>query len=264
MKSILLTFDLEEFDLPLEFDRDIDEESMYNISMQGLNNILLVLSKNNVRATFFTTANFAKRYPETIRYLSRDHEIASHGFSHSDPVTLESIRSAKELKERIIEKSITGFRAPRWNLRDFSIVNMANFQYDSSSHPIYLPGRYNNLHQPRYPHLKNGLKELPASTMIPNLSLFWLAFKNFPLVYAKLFTKTNFLQSDYTMTIQHPWEFADIEDIDIPNYIKNPCGKKLTIKLNKYIKFCKSNNYKFKTCGEFLDRLLITKSLKEL
>jgi len=40
MKSILLTFDLEEFDLPLEFNQDIDEDEMYEISGRGLFNVL--------------------------------------------------------------------------------------------------------------------------------------------------------------------------------------------------------------------------------
>ena len=263
MKSILLTFDLEEFDLPREQNIKIREEDMYKISIKGLTNLLTVLNKHNLSATFFTTANFAIKYPNTLRNLSKDHEIASHGFSHSGPLTIESIKKAKEIKEEIIGKTIRGFRAPRWNIKNTSIVDQADFEYDSSSHPIYLPGRYNNLHQKRYPHIQNNIIEIPASTIRPNFSLFWLAFKNLPLIYAKNFTKLNFLKSKYTMMIQHPWEFANLNNLNIPNHIKNPSGKILTKKLDDYIKFCKNNKYDFQTCEQFLKKYLIQQYLTE-
>lgn len=262
MKSILLTFDLEEFDLPREQNIPIAEEEMYTTSIKGLTNLLTILNKYNIQATFFTTANFAKKYPKTLRELSKEHEIASHGFSHSEPLNLETIKKAKEIKENIINKKILGFRAPRWNLSSTDVIDLADFEYDSSSHPIYLPGRYNNLSQTRYPHIQNNIIELPASTIRPNFSLFWLAFKNLPLQYAKNFTKINFLQSKYTMMIQHPWEFANLEKIKIPKYIKNPSGKPLVKKLDNYIKFCKKNHYKFQTCEQFLKKHLVAQYLK--
>ena len=262
MKSILLTFDLEEFDLPREQNISISDEQMYKTSIKGLTNLLNILNKYNIQATFFTTANFAMKYPKTLINLSKDHEIASHGFSHSKPLTFESIKKAKEIKESIIKKPIRGFRAPRWNIKDTNIVDQADFEYDSSSHPIYLPGRYNNLNQVRYPHIKNNIIELPASTLRPNFSLFWLAFKNFPLSYAKNFTKLNFLNSKYTMMIQHPWEFADLDRFPIKKYIKNPSGTKLVGKLDDYVRFCKLNGYRFQTCEQFLKKHLIAQYLK--
>jgi peptidoglycan/xylan/chitin deacetylase (PgdA/CDA1 family) len=263
MKSILLTFDLEEFDLPREQNIHIEENEMYKTSIKGLTNLLTILNRHNIQATFFTTANFAKKYPKTLINLSNDHEIASHGFSHSDPLTYESIKKAKEIKELIINKPIKGFRAPRWNIKNTNIVDQADFEYDSSSHPILLPGRYNNLNQTRYPHIQNNIIEIPASTIKPNFSLFWLAFKNLPLSYAKTFTKLNFLHSKYTMMIQHPWEFSNLNNIPIPNYIKNPCGKQLVRKLDNYIRFCKQNHYKFQTCEQFLKKHLIGQYLNQ-
>ena len=100
MKKILLTFDLEEFDLPKEFNINLSEDQMYKISLRGLNKIQELLKKHNLTATFFTTANFAKKYPKTIKQLSKDnHEIASHGYSHSQQLTLKNLKEAKEAKE---------------------------------------------------------------------------------------------------------------------------------------------------------------------
>jgi len=59
MKYILLSFDLEEFDLPREFNIEINDEEMYKISYEGCNNLLKIL---NVKSTFFVTANFARKY----------------------------------------------------------------------------------------------------------------------------------------------------------------------------------------------------------
>ena len=147
MKSILLTFDLEEFDLPLEFNQNIEEDGMYKISGKGLLNILKLLKTYDLKATFFTTTNFANNFKKTIKELSETYEIASHGYSHNQSLTLENIKKAKEEKENIIGKSIKGFRAPRWNLKNTDIVAQAGFNYDSSSHPIYIPGRYFNLNK---------------------------------------------------------------------------------------------------------------------
>ena len=133
-----------------------------------------------------------------------------------------------------------------------------SFLYDSSTHPIFLPHRYNNLHQKTYIHKINGLTEIPQSTLPPNFSLFWLAFKNFPLTYAKLFTKINFLKSNYTMLTFHPWEFANLEKIKIPRFIKSPDSFQLLDKLEKYIIFCKENKYKFQRVHEFLEFLEIS------
>jgi len=251
MKSILLTFDLEEFDLPREFNQQIEEDEMYRISKEGLDNLLELLEQHNIKATFFTTTNFAKRFPDEVRGLSNTYEIASHGYSHSQPLTLENIKRAKHEKEQIIGKSIKGFRAPRWDLKNIKTVEQAGFSYDSSTHPIYLPGRYNNLNKKRYIHKIGNLTEIPASTLPPNFSIFWLAFKNLPLSYSKIFTRINFLSSNYTMLIFHPWEFADLSKINIPKYVKRKYGYELLNKLEKYIKFCEKNKYDFKTVSRF-------------
>ena len=251
-KKILLTFDLEEFDLPRDFNQTISEENMYEISLEGLNNILKILEKYNISTTFFTTANFAIKYPKIIKNLSKNQEIASHGFSHSEPIGFENIKNAKTKKEEITGKPVIGFRAPRWRIKDIGMLENIGFRYDSSTHPIYLPGRYNNLKQKKIIHKIKNIIEIPMSTFPPNFSIFWLAFKNLPLIYSKIFTKLNFLKSNYNMLVFHPWEFTDLSKFNIPKNIKRIDGIKLSKKLENYIRFCKKNNYGFETCKEFL------------
>ena len=51
---IYLSFDIEEFDMPKEYDYNIDFQRQIAISRQGLISILDILKKHNVKATFFS------------------------------------------------------------------------------------------------------------------------------------------------------------------------------------------------------------------
>lgn len=257
MKTILLTFDLEEFDLPREFNQQISEDEMYDTSKKGLSSLLGLLFKYNIHSTFFTTANFAKRYPKLIKNLSKEHEIASHGDSHSDNYCkdINKIKIAKQELEKITNSKIKGFRAPRFEIKDISKLTDFGFNYDSSIHPTFIPGKYNNFFKKRKIHKIGNITEIPPSTIsLIRLPIFWLAFKNFGINYAKLVTKINFLSSDYTMLVFHPWEFTNLSEFKIPNYINKKSGEKLIKMLENYIKFCKKNNYSFKTVSDYLEK----------
>jgi peptidoglycan/xylan/chitin deacetylase (PgdA/CDA1 family) len=255
MKHILLTFDLEEFVLPKEFEQEIDENEQFEISKQGLLQILELLNKHDIKATFFTTANFAKNFPKIIKDISKKHEIACHGYFHSDSYSkdLSKILLAKKEIEKIIKKEIKGFRAPRFEIKDISELSKFGFQYDSSIHPTFIPGRYMNLFKKRKPHKIGKIIEISPSTLpIIRLPIFWLAFKNLPLSYSKLFSKINFMSSDYLMLVFHPWEFADLSNIKIPKYIKKKDDGELLNMLEEYIIFLKNKGYVFETVGDYL------------
>ncbi len=255
MKHILLTFDLEEFDAPLEFGGEISKDEQFEISKQGLFSILELLSKYNIQATLFTTANFAKHYPETVKDISKNHEIACHGYFHNDSYfkDLSKIPLAKKEIEKIISKKILGFRAPRFEIKDISKLSDFGFSYDSSINPTFVPGRYMNLFQKRKIHQIGNITEVPLSTLpvvrLPNL---WLTFKNFPLSYSKTFTKLNFISSDYTLLVFHPWEFADLTNAKIPFFMKTKHSKKLLNKLEEYIIYLKKKGYVFSTIWDYL------------
>ncbi|MBT3404858.1 polysaccharide deacetylase family protein [archaeon] len=256
MKKILLTFDVEEFDLPKEYNQNISEQEMYQLPMQGLLKIMKLLERYQVNATFFTTTNFAKKFPKLIQEAQKKgHEIASHGNSHSDKYNndLSSLNLATKELEKITKTKVLGFRAPRFQIKNKAKLFEFGFQYDSSSHPTWIPGRYFNFFQKRKIHKIEKIWEIPISTLqIIRLPIFWLAFKNFPLIYSKLFTKINFSATDYTMLYFHPWEFSNISKFKIPNYIKSPCGSKMLNKLENYLRFCKKNKYQFETITHYL------------
>ena len=58
----------------------------------------------------------------------------------------------------------------------------------------------------------------------------------------------------------HPWEFADIGDYNLPGYVKNPNGEKLTKKLDKLIENLLKSRGEFVTCAEFCEKMTIENS----
>ena len=140
-------------------------------------------------------------------------------------------------KQKIINKKINCFRAPRFQPPDYNILEKIGIIYDSSLHPTYIPGRYNHFFLKMEIFSKDGVKIIPLSVSpILRLPLFWLAFRNLPLFYSKYITNRN---KKYACLVFHSWEFVNIKNIDLPLLIKRNTGERLIRKLQKYI-----NNYK--------------------
>jgi peptidoglycan/xylan/chitin deacetylase (PgdA/CDA1 family) len=244
-KTILLSFDVEEFDMPLEYGFPISVTEQMAMGMAGLHAIHPILSEPGIVSTLFTTAHFAEYFPQQIKELSEKHEIASHTYFHSQFENKDLLNARLKLEE-ITGKSITGLRMPRMKATDAGTVLEAGYTYDASIHPTWLPGRYNNLDLPRTAYLENDLLRIPASVS-PRLRipLFWLSFKNFPFDYYKQLTiKT--LKKDGVLSLYfHPWEFVDINEYNLPRYTRTICGDALVERLQKLLKLLKSE-------GEFM------------
>jgi hypothetical protein len=57
---VLLSFDIEEFDMPFEYKGEISFEQQISISQKGVERILDILKKHHAKATFFSTVVFAE------------------------------------------------------------------------------------------------------------------------------------------------------------------------------------------------------------
>ena len=64
---ILLSFDIEEFDAPLEHGVELPFEEQMRTSVEGTRKILACLARHRVKATFFCTANFALHAKDLIQ-----------------------------------------------------------------------------------------------------------------------------------------------------------------------------------------------------
>ena len=262
MHEILLTFDVEEFDLPLEYGIAISIDEQMEVGKKGLDAINGILEDDDVLCTLFTTANFALRFSENIYGLSQRHEIASHTFSHSSFEKDDLIKSRLEL-ETITSKEIFGLRMPRMKKIDTSWIKEAGYKYESSVNPTWIPGRYNNLSKPRTLYMESGVPKIPVSVS-PNfrVPLFWLAFKNFPYYYFKRIALQTLKRDGYLSLYFHPWEFTDLSNSKLPGMVKRKSGTALLDKLNQLIGDLK-NEGNFITMNSFLDKKDSLKFIKK-
>lgn len=254
-KSVLLSFDIEEFDLPTEYGIDFSRKEQFEFSLKGAEELLKILDDLDIKATFFITGSFVSKYPSFIKKLSNKHEIASHNLNHqTQRYSEEEVLKSKKLIERIISRPIYGFRMPRIKKVDyFSLFNLG-FKYDSSISPTYLPGRYNNYFEKRSVSLKNGIYEVPMSVP-PIIRLpYWNIFRVIGLSYLKMLTKICSASPSFVNIYFHPWEFNNLDKFNFPFYINKKNSREETASiLRKYILWCKKNGFKFKTFSEFLN-----------
>jgi peptidoglycan/xylan/chitin deacetylase (PgdA/CDA1 family) len=248
---VLLTFDLEEFDIPNEYGSNLSWEEQLMIGRRGMLAISEVLNFHKIPVTIFTTAAYALENREQLQLLSRDHEIASHTFYHSN-FDEDDLLKSKSTLEEITGKSVFGLRMPRMRPVNMSLVNAAGYTYDSSVNPTYIPGKYNNSHLPKKLYIDDGMYRIPCSVS-PNLRLplFWLSFKNFPYqLYRKIAIDTLKVHG-YLNLYFHPWEFTDISKYTLPAYVKRHSGNKLVERLHRLISDLKKEGA-FDTMNNFL------------
>ena len=249
--AILLTFDVEEFDLPLEYNLSIDKEEQMSVGYAGLQTIEKILSGENICTTLFTTANFALHYPESIRHLSCKNEIDSHYIFHGS-FKKEDLLESRNTLEKICDKKIEGIRMPRFKKINMDWVKEAGYIYDSSINPTFIPGRYNNRHLPRNIYTENGIVRVPMSVS-PNIRfpLFWLSFKNIPYNIFKKIALRTLKKDGYLSLYFHPWEFTDLSSYPLPFYLKNNSGELLVDRLIHLITDLKKEA-EFTTVAAFL------------
>lgn len=250
---ILLSFDVEEFDTPLEYHHFISAEEQLKVGLDGLLAIKEFLNSHQIRTTLFTTANFAINYPELIGELSRSHEIASHTFYHSSFET-KDLKDSKIALEKITGKPVTGIRIPRMKYLKPDDLTNAGYEYDSSINPIWLPGRYNQLNKPTTSFTENKLCRIPASvSTFLRVPLFWLSFKNFPYsLYLRLVLHA-ITNAGYVCLYFHPWEFTNLSNYKLPWYIKKPDHEQLLKRLDRLIRDLKTEGH-FITMNSFYKR----------
>lgn len=256
---ILLSFDIEEFDVPREHGVDYSLEEGMNVSVEGTNVILDILKRNDVRATLFCTANFAINAPKTMkRILNEGHEVASHGVDHFEPKETDFAKS-KEILEKITNTKIMGYRQPRmFPVKDCEIRRVG-YAYNSSLNPAFIPGRYMNLNIPRTYFEKDGVVQIPASvTPTVRFPLFWLSLHNLPEnIYHRMVRRT-LKKDNYFTTYFHPWEFYELNnhpEFKMPFIIKRNSGQKMAQRLDHLIKMLKDRNHTFITYAEFVNSI---------
>jgi len=252
---VLLSFDIEEFDMPFEYGKDISFEDQIKISIQGTTSILDLLDKHHLKATFFSTVTFAKNAPAVIyRLLSEGHELASHSCYHSD-FKKEHLLESKQALEQLSGGKVYGYRMPRMMPVDELEIKKAGYKYNSSINPTWLPGRYNNRHISRTYFMQKGVLQIPASVSpVSRFPLFWLSFHNLPLWFYKHLAKRTYQKDRYLNIYFHPWEFTDLTDKErfgFPGYVSKNSGQDMIRRMDDFMGWINKQNYPSGTISEF-------------
>jgi peptidoglycan/xylan/chitin deacetylase (PgdA/CDA1 family) len=161
-RQVLLTFDLEEFDIPNEFGSSLSWEEQVSVGRLGMEAVSEILSFHKIPVTIFTTAAYAKENRDQLKVLADNHEIASHTFHHSSFTDEDLLLSRRVLRE-ITGNEIYGLRMPRMKAVDMALVQQAGYTYDSSINPTFIPGKYNNSHLPKILYTEKEVYRLPCS-----------------------------------------------------------------------------------------------------
>lgn len=257
---ILLSFDVEEFDMPMEYGKTIPFDEQLAISTQGTLSVLELLKQNGIKATFFCTANYAVNKPDIIAKMVTDgHEIASHGYYHSD-FKVEHLHQSKTKLEEISGTPVIGFRMARMMPVDEAEIAKAGYAYNSSLNPTFIPGRYNNFSKPRTWFFDHDVLQLPASVSpLVRFPLFWLTFHNVPLSLIKWMSAAAHRKDGYLNLYFHPWEFTDLnqpERFGFPAYVSKLSGDAYLKKISDFIHWAKSKGYEFRRTVDFAESII--------
>ncbi|WP_338874799.1 polysaccharide deacetylase family protein [Spirosoma sp. SC4-14] len=261
-RTILFTVDVEEFDTAVEFGHTISLAEQIAVSTQGLRLLSDRFDSVGVQTTLFTTANYALHEPALIRELAQKHEIASHGYFHTTFEPADLLKSRLAL-EKLLGQPVTGFRRARMGFVDPTDIQQAGYQYNSSLHPTWLPGRYNHWGEPRKPFVELGVWQIPASvTPTLRLPLFWLSLKNFPFSFYKQLCLQTLKADGFLNLYVHPWEFTDLAAYEkIPAYVRRYSRNELLNRVENLLRFLQPHG-DFNTMSEFTASLTQTASVK--
>jgi polysaccharide deacetylase family protein (PEP-CTERM system associated) len=189
----------------------------------GLNRILELTAKYNIKGTFFTLGWIAEKYPEIIRQVAaQGHELASHGYSHEKVYNLtpvqfrQEVATTKKLIEDITGQKLTAYRAPYFSITSQSlwalnILAEEGYKIDCSISPVKT-WRYGIASCPpeifRIEEL--GLIEYPVSTftlLTKKWAIGGAYFRILPYWLTKSKLKGMNSGTQNNMFYIHPWEY---------------------------------------------------------
>ena len=219
-----------------------------------------LLLKHNVLATFFIVGWIAEKYPVLIRKIaSHGHEIASHGYWHSEVFRqtpsefCSDVRRSKNVLEQAIGNSVKGYRAPGYSIGPdqewaLEIIRDAGYVYDSSLLHVKIP----------FSQILPGLIEIPPNSF--KLGKFSLPinggffFRVLPYTLYKYYIQNQNKKGVPLIFYTHTWEiFIDNPHIRmkfIKSFIQYFNLHKVQSKLDKML-----NDYSFSSIEQIYPSL---------
>jgi peptidoglycan-N-acetylglucosamine deacetylase len=165
---------------------------------RGVPGLMDLLSKLGIPATFFTTGDIARRFPNAVRRVLDDgHELGCHGMTHTAFTSLDRAAAQAEIDESASVlrdfAPVTSFRAPYLRFPDayLDLLEQRGFTLDSSQ-AKYKLAYYRSSRPTR-------LRRVPASVTSSVLRLPKLVRDGYLAA----------LSSPVVLFV-HPWEFVDL------------------------------------------------------
>jgi len=215
--------------ISISFDTEPDlHTGEYKSVKEGIPEIIKILDKYNIKATFFITCDCLQKYPKIFQDLKKQgHELSLHAYEHKRFDELSYNEKEEQIKKSIacfkkyLNISPIGFRAPQFSIdaETLDLLNKYGFNYDSSIASIDLSQLFfhkkikpwaKQFFSPRQKYkIRGDLFEIPPSSiLIPFTSLSIRLFPKF-LVMLHL----NFLKLFYKDIIfyAHSWDFITLD-----------------------------------------------------
>jgi len=193
--------------------------------VQNVDRLLELLARHGAVGTFFTLGWVAERQPGLVRRIAAaGHEVASHGWWHTQVTRLtpaefrKEIRSSRAILEDLSGQAVLGFRAPSFSILPgmdwaFDVLLEEGYRYDSSLFPIRRPD-YGWPGAPPEPHRirrpSGTLLEIPmATTVIAGVRVPAAGggyFRQLPYGLAAMALREHAARNLPAMFYIHPWE----------------------------------------------------------
>ncbi len=208
---------------------------------EGLPKLLDLMGEKRVKATFFFTAEMAKRFPELVRrVIDEGHELGSHNYDHErlDKLSLEKGRRTIEKSLEVLRKfgDVVSFRAPN--------LQFPNYYYDI----LERNGILVDSSKATYKGYREGVNffgnvlEVPTSTTSSVIRLPW-RFQR--IIHPRL--------KEPRVYFAHPWEFVPMQKEKIRWDCRFNTGDKAIELLGRLIDYYKSQGAEFMKMQEFYE-----------
>lgn len=231
--KVFLTVDMEQ-DCPPYFEtfRGVEE---------GTPRLLELFSAERISATFFSTGEVARRYPQTIQnILSRDHELGCHGNTHRRFDAMDTAEAEDEIRKssEILRKfgEVHSFRAPNLSFPDLYLPLLEKYGYRIDSSQAKYKAAYR-----RSRAVSSSLLRIPASVTSSVLRL--------PrMIRFRWFDK---LETPIVLFV-HPWEFVDFRKTKLRLDCRFKTGQPALDCLRENIVYFKKRGAEFFRMGDLL------------
>lgn len=214
--------------------------STYNGVENGTPQLLELFKEEAIPATFFTTGDVARRYPQVVDAIVQSgHELGCHGDTHKRFGNMEPAEAREELRSASQtlrqHAPVVSFRAPNLDFPDSYVPFLRDegYQVDSSR------GRHKQGSFFTKPVVEEGMRRIPASIM-PSALRTPGPIRN---------ALCRLLESPAVLFF-HPWEFTDMTREDLRYDIRFRTGEPALRSLRDTIRYYKRRKASFLRISE--------------